>query len=105
MFHKTVMFFGSAAGQRVKPVSVMMCTIVKRPFLHPGSNAVGQFARDRLFVVDGINKPVECLFREILIHALPVEHSFCIILLRALFRRHYRHCLAVGSFLDRLESK
>ena len=104
MFDKGVVLFGGATGEGVEPVGVVAGAIFDGPLLHSCGNAVGEFARDGLLVVDGVDEFVVGLTGEVLKHFLAVEHRFGVELLCTFLGEINRNGLAVGGFLYRLES-
>ncbi len=103
MLHEAVMFLGCGLGQRLKPVGVVTGTIVDGPAFHTFGHTVGYLARQRLFVVNGVDEGFIGINRKILIHLGTVEHFACIVLLRTCFRNINRNCFAVGSLFNNFE--
>ena len=97
MFHKSVVFFGSAFGERMKPVRVVGGSHLKRPFLHSRRHFISNTAVQRRTVVNYINQFGIYLARQIPEHLFLVEY-----ILGEVFRRTFRRdCHCNGFLLER----
>ncbi len=105
MLNESIVLFCGAVGQRMEPVGVVARTVVNGPLLHACGHAVGDFARQGLFVVDSIDKCIIGFLGKILKHLLTVEDVFSVILCRTLFGSFHRYGFTVKSLFHYFKSQ
>ena len=80
MLHKGIMLLSRAIGQRLEPVRIVGHSLFQSPHAHTRRHVIRDLAVDRYAVINRIGEGLIGLFREILLHRLPIEDVLSIIL-------------------------
>ena len=79
------MLLGRRLGQRLEPMAAMRHTMFHRPLFHACSHPIGNFKVKGLAIIDTIQKGMEGLGIQILLHLLSIEDQFTEIFRRTAF--------------------
>ena len=85
VFHKRVMLLGRRFGQRLEPMAAMCHPMLHCPLFHTCSHPIGHFKVKGLAIIDTIQKGMEGLGIQILLHLLSIEDQFTEIFRRTAF--------------------
>ena len=70
-----IVLLGGRLGKGLEPVGVVSGAVVDCPALHAVGYGVGDVARQRLAVVDGVREGAVGLQRQVLVHRLAIEYQ------------------------------
>ena len=100
-----IVFLGRAARQGLKPVRIVVGTMLQGPLAHAGGDRVGHLALQGRSVGHRVRKGLKGFLVEVFAHRLTAEHFSPEVIRRTAFGSLYLHGRVINGRIDHLKSQ